>query len=109
MSSRDRLDSSLCRLCGLTEGEHRLLHPQPQHAFSVDGKLTVAKPPDSTVKRVSPPGDSVLRLLLIRSGVITVEQLLAIETELKATGLATSESSSESVPSPEFDAHSATS
>ena len=96
----------LCSLCGRARSDHMGF----QHAFSEDGLLTDMKTaekaaerneqrnaagddseaPRAEIKRL-PGGDPVLRLALIRAGVITPSDLEAVEHELKATGISYAE------------------
>jgi len=86
----------------LTCGKPRSDHPY-RHAFVgvgdspalIEAPPPTPPPPDRPPLglgedrvRVMPPGDSVLRLALLRAGLITVEDLAKVEAELKGAGIA---------------------
>lgn len=80
-----------CSICGKDERWHR--ENEVLHAFSLDGRLKKAEspPPSKPVSQERPKvniqGDPVLRMALIRAGVITPEDLTQVEDELNATGI----------------------
>lgn len=80
-----------CLICGKDEQWHR--ENNPAHAFSLDGRLTRAqrqpdaKPVSQERPRIQGGGDPVLRMALIRKGIITPEDLTQVEDELNATGI----------------------
>lgn len=88
----------VCRVCQKSRDEHGSM----RHIFvSTDDRAQGLRPKQSSAGDASNSasesqgsisgalrGDPVLRLLLIRKGVITPDELTAIENELKATGLA---------------------
>ena len=80
-----------CLICGKDEQWHR--DNQPNHDFSIDGRLTkrapsqASDPSSQNRPRINMGGDPVLRMALIRKGVITPEDLTQVEAELSATGI----------------------
>lgn len=93
LPTNTRRDSLLCKICGMTQIEHEHLTPQPHHGFSADGKLFVmppvtTSPYDPNVRKT--PVDPILRMLLIRKGIVTPDELTQLENELKASGVVTS-------------------
>ena len=83
-----------CGVCGNT----RKYHTNKIHAFSSDGRLEEAKPsmmmPSSpggprsqTAPQVATIGDPVLRMVMVRKGLITPDELLAADLELRSTGI----------------------
>ncbi len=81
----------VCEVCGNTAAWHR--EKTPAHAFSLDGQLNRAKPsqvnnPSSEgTPGIKQGGDPVLRMALIRKGLLTVEDLDQVEAEIRATGI----------------------
>lgn len=89
-----------CRTCGKPKSDHpyrhafvgvgdspALIEVRPQTPPPPADATTVGVDSQARV-RVLPPGDSVLRLALMRAGVISVEDLDKIEAELKSSGVA---------------------
>ena len=88
----------LCTICGRIKEEHK--SKNMVHAFSPYGRPTTlfqkteeapAPPPDqprATVRLPSGSTDPVLRMVLMRKGLITVADIEAVEEELRATGVA---------------------
>jgi hypothetical protein len=80
------IDEILCGVCH----KPREWHDQASilHQFDPGGKLRpktqVSEPADVSL----PKGDPILRLVLIRKGVISVDELEEVEKELKASGVA---------------------
>ena len=82
-----------CRVCGRPKDNHPY-----RHAFQGpdSGSLIEKEQPPPAIAsgpiQGSPGnalrGDPVLRMVLIRAGVITVDQLSQVEAELRATGFA---------------------
>lgn len=90
-----KASSDRCRTCGHPRDDHPFRHAFVGVGDSpalIEVPPKVPPPPDSPNPeqrvRVMPPGDSVLRLALLRAGVITVEDLDKIEAELKGAGVA---------------------
>lgn len=87
-----------CRTCGKPKSDHPYRHAFVGVGDSpalIEIRPQTPPPPDGPVEensqarvRVLPPGDSVLRLALMRAGVITVEDLERVEAELKGSGVA---------------------
>lgn len=90
-----------CRTCGKPKSNHPFRHAFVGVGDSpalIEVRPTTPAPPDSPPPpdsegpvnkvRISPPGDSVLRLALLRAGVITVADLETVESELKTSGVA---------------------
>lgn len=88
-----------CRICDLPRAEHG----QMRHEFisleetrntglrpakSSSDASSGSAPSSQGSFRIASGGDPVLRLALIRAGVITAQDLDSIEAELKASGLA---------------------
>jgi hypothetical protein len=94
------METELCGVCHHDRQWHRE-NPSVQHAFSENGQLS-KKPVDSKpVNHASSgdpatqgsigrrlQGDPILRLLLIRKGIITTEELTQVEDELQGAGFA---------------------
>ena len=83
----------LCRVCKHPRSNHPFRHPF--QGFDQDATLKLpddAPSSDAGMIQGSPGnalrGDPVLRMALIRAGVITADQLTQVEAELKATGIA---------------------
>lgn len=80
-----------CQVCGKFPVEHR--DPSISHAFSTDGRLIRRSPPDESKlesqgsTQALLKGDPLLRMALIRKGVITAEDLTQVEAEVRATGI----------------------
>jgi hypothetical protein len=87
----------VCMLCGCKKDDHKTMH----HLFvdeNQDPSLSLNKSRGDSSNHDHPGsqglngsalrGDPVMRLLLIRKGVITPEELSAIEDELKISGIA---------------------
>lgn len=80
-----------CLICGKSEQWHR--DNNPSHSFSVDGRLVKRAPSQANLPssqnqpQIATGGDPVLRMALIRAGVITPEDLTQVEAELNATGI----------------------
>lgn len=71
------MSEAFCGLCGQNKEAHR----EMAHKFSISGQLEAKeteKPP--TTPRTS--ADHVLRLLLMEAGVITAEQMTAMEVKV---------------------------
>lgn len=87
-----------CRTCGKPKSNHPYRHAFVGVGDSpalIEARPQTPPPPDGNVEvdsqarvRVLPPGDSVLRLALMRAGVISVEDLEKVEAELKGAGVA---------------------
>lgn len=75
-----------CSTCGQAYDPDRLQETHP-YRHPVNGPLQ-AQPKDDTPQF---PTDPILRLALIRAGVITAKDLTEAEEELKATGVAIAE------------------
>ncbi|PYS90499.1 MAG: hypothetical protein DMF62_04870 [Acidobacteria bacterium] len=77
-------------LCGICH-QPREYHEKDtvRHQFDVGGKLMakVTSPPPTSSRGV-PSGDPILRLLLIRKGIISADDIDAAEKELRALGVA---------------------
>lgn len=89
---------SKCGVCGRNMREHRAAEREQvvNHKFNAAGRLELLSAPSDTGAATPPPpagpnfqpmGDPVLRFVLIEAGVITVEQLDAVEAKLRATGV----------------------
>lgn len=80
-----------CDICGKDEKWHR--ENDSAHAFATDGRLirraqSQSNDPSSQNRpRINTGGDPVLRMALIRKGIITPEDLTQVEDELNATGI----------------------
>lgn len=82
----------LCTICSRPKEEHKNM----VHQFSPYGQNSVLiqkspeMPPPGTGGTVKVPtaGDPLLRMVLLRKGIIEVADLEAIEAELRATGVA---------------------
>lgn len=94
--------TDLCRICKRPRLDHNFNHkfvgPNDSPGL-VQVDKEVPPPPDSSPQdpvreqpqdrvRTMPPGDSVLRMALLRAGVITLAQLEEVEAELKGAGIA---------------------
>lgn len=84
-----------CTICHKPQEAHRQMH----HSFSPHGRPTALfeKSPEAPAApsggakptvRLPSASDPILRMVLLRAGVITVAQLDAVEEELRATGVA---------------------
>lgn len=80
-----------CKICGRTRAEHGDL----VHEFSADGSLVKNESSNRSSERVpgsqkapqaTLKGDPVLRMVMVRKGLITPEELKEVEDELRATG-----------------------
>lgn len=84
-------DQDICSVCKQSREWHKEHHPR--HAFQSEGGVIEAAAPESSGGPSSNPpaprlpGDPILRALLIRKGLISAEELDAVEAELRATGL----------------------
>lgn len=87
------VDEDYCTICH----KPRSNHPY-RHAFSPYGESSglfekteeKPSPPDSSPQqqvRIPSSGDPILRMVLLRKGLITVQDLDQVEAELKATGV----------------------
>lgn len=85
-------ESPRCRVCGKSEAAHTDM----KHKFTTTGKLEVDESSNDVKKRVpvaqtAPSAalrsDPLLRLLLIRKGVVNEAELTALEEELRTTGI----------------------
>ena len=80
-----------CAICGKDQAWHR--ENNSAHAFSTDGQLSrrassqSGDPSSQNRPRINTGGDPVLRMALIRKGVITPEDLTQVEAEINATGI----------------------
>lgn len=77
-----------CTVCGKPEDDHPF-----RHAFTTTGGITTQKEQDDSGPlpppgSVPPSGDPVLRLALIRRGLIDLADIEAVEAELKGAGIA---------------------
>lgn len=85
----------LCTICNRDRPAHKTMHHgfsppgQPSSLFEKSPEAPETSPsgPRTTV-RLPQSGDPILRMVLLRAGVITVAQLDAVEEELRATGAA---------------------
>lgn len=87
-----------CKTCGKPRSNHPFRHAFVGVGDSpalVEVPVVTPGPPDRPPLglgedrvRVMPPGDSILRLALMRAGLITVEDLEKVEAELKGAGVA---------------------
>jgi len=91
----------LCRICNRTERCHQGL----KHLFVAEGQpgtliekpVMIESPPDQilkpqgNVRKSSGGSDALLRMLLIRKGIFTVQELADIEFELTTTGMITND------------------
>ena len=83
-------------------GRDRRSHTGLAHEYSTTGTLKRKDDADDSVSSSSaipgdaevetrlqnmPNGDPILRMVLIRAGLITADQLTEVENELKATGI----------------------
>lgn len=84
----------ICTICHKPQDGHNY-----RHKFSPQGGKTggLIKTGDQSAKgqpasegsvRTLPGGDPVLRMVLLRKGLITVEDIETVEAELRATGVA---------------------
>lgn len=88
----------LCSICNLPETEHgtgKVIHEFARPGQSLKlGKQADEKsshddhPVDEGRPRQFPTGDPVLRMLMIRKGLITPQDLTDLEAELKGAGIA---------------------
>jgi hypothetical protein len=82
--------SETCALCPRDAREHAAAEREGvvHHQFST-GDLVHTAPPktEAPQHRTQPPGDPVLRFLLIQAGIITADQLTEAERTLMATGM----------------------
>lgn len=88
----------LCRTCGRPLSNHPFRHPFV--SMDAKGNSLIARDDDAHDHasrtpqenqghvRIAPAGDPVLRMIMIRKGIITVEDLDNLEAELRATGVA---------------------
>ncbi len=91
------MSNEVCKYCHKDRQWHRD-HPEVKHEFTTNGPLQaksspVAPPPGDVPSSVPaprplPPGDPVLRMALIRAGVLSPQQLTDVEDELRASGAA---------------------
>lgn len=72
----------LCRICNQDEKWHK--DHRPRHAYSPDSTL-FRKAGEMPARKL--PSDPVLRLVLIRKGVISGDDLSAVEKELESAGV----------------------
>lgn len=97
-------DVTVCGICGMNMRQHLTAEREEvvNHKFDERGRLIPLKPPRGAEATMTPQppavpappagpnfqpmGDPVLRFVLIEAGVITVDQLEAVETKLRATG-----------------------
>lgn len=91
----ESLTEELCTICHRPPEAHVTMHHQfqkpGQPSSLVHQEAKAPEPPHSGVKppvRLPSASDPVLRMALIRAGVITVAQLDEVEEELRATGVA---------------------
>lgn len=86
-----------CRICHRPKEDHLNFRHEfvPADGSSIlleklaDDALPASGDPSTQVKiRSIPGGDPVLRMALIRAGIITTADLSAVEEELRATGVA---------------------
>lgn len=91
-------EPELCRVCQKPKADHVpgvVIHSfVGQHdTASLSVNEVIAPPPDAPGNRQGRTGtlptDPVLRLVLIRKGVLQVSDLEEVEAELRATGVAT--------------------
>lgn len=85
--------TKVCTICG----KDKAAHVNCIHRFSPYGENSVLTqrtdkeplaPPAQGQVRIPSGGDPLLRMVLLRKGLITVEDLDALEAELRATGVA---------------------
>lgn len=84
-----------CQVCTHPRSDHPYRHAfigkNDQQGLTEVRPPTVP-PPDQEATpasvRVAPPGDPVLRLVLIRKGLISLEDIDGVEAELKGAGIA---------------------
>lgn len=75
-----------CGICDIPESRHEGLH----HQFMPEGVDRLVLRSDKSQRAIAArrvPFDPIVRLLLIRKGVITAEELQQAEAELNATGI----------------------
>lgn len=72
--------SELCGVCGLVEARH---DDQIRHEFSPEGNLRQKPPPRSDTKPTLSSGDPILRIALIRKGILTPDELSAAEEDFQ--------------------------
>jgi len=79
-----------CLVCGRDREYH--LSDTVKHQFSLEGQLKAKSPspaePSRGFTNGRPSSDPILRLVLIRKGILTIEDLEAAEKELNALGVA---------------------
>lgn len=91
-----------CRLCHKTREAHDGVDIKHQFVgLSEAATLRKNDAPQQSVDQVHPEpqgpvrsltgGDPILRMALIRAGIITADQLAAVEAELKGVGIAVAE------------------
>lgn len=86
------MDTEICGVCGDPKAAHG--PGEKRHEFTLTHELKPAPRPhvpnmSVTDNRTKLPADPVLRLALIRAGVVRPEQLEAVEEELRHSGIAT--------------------
>lgn len=79
--SADQDSTPQCSVCGDTLADHG----GRAHRFSLDGKVSKVQEAPAP-RKISTPSDPVLRMLLVAKGVITPEDLTAMEQQLLAAG-----------------------
>lgn len=94
----NRTTDEICSVCHKPKSQHDGMRHifvsdtdkqqglRPSESSAADASSTASKSQGSISGALR--GDPVLRLLLIRKGVITPDELTGIEDELRATGLA---------------------
>lgn len=91
---------ALCQICNQTEEWHKL--HGVKHAFSPDStKFRLAEhkiTAEAVVNKL--PSDPVLRMVLIRKGIISVDDLAEVEKELRTVGIASYEATPNVVGQP---------
>jgi hypothetical protein len=75
----------LCGVCHKPQSWHE--RDTVQHEFNSFGKLVSKKRESETRSIQTQRGDPVVRLALIRKGLLTVEDIEEVERELKALGV----------------------
>lgn len=96
-----------CTICHKPKADHPYRHRWAGYGSGSEALFQstdpVPPPPDSPTNtreasqsqvRVMPNGDPILRMVLIRKGIITVDDLENIEAELKGAGVASFDPSS---------------
>jgi hypothetical protein len=91
----DPVTEELCTICHRDREAHRTMHHQfqspGQPGVLVQQSVKAPEAPHSGTNptvRLPSASDPILRMALIRAGVITVAQLDEVEEELRATGVA---------------------